>query len=152
MADADADAALARLYQPRIREHAARVRRDKRLAHPDVTASCRSPVCGSTVTLDLMLDDGIVTELGWKGRACTLGMASLGIVARAAIGQNAHQISEVRRRLADLLDGRETDFPPGWEALALFSAAREFPSRFGSVLLPFDALDRGFSQLDHQPG
>ncbi len=142
-----ADTALARLYQPRIREHAARVRRDKRLDNPDVTVACRSPVCGSVITLDLIILDGTLTEIGWKGRACTLGMASLGIVARAGIGQTESQISDVRRRLAELLRGEDTDFPPTWEELSVFCAAREFPMRFGSIKLPFDAIIQGYAMV-----
>lgn len=138
---------LARLYQPRIREHAARVRRDNRLDNPDVTVSCRSPICGSVITLDLIIHDGILTEIGWKGRACTLGMASLGIVARAAIGQSEIQIVEAGRRLAALLRGEDKDFPPAWEKLSVFCAARGFPTRFGSIELPFDAIAQGYAKV-----
>ncbi|PVA07444.1 iron-sulfur cluster assembly scaffold protein [Thalassorhabdomicrobium marinisediminis] len=142
-----ADTALARLYQPRIREHAARVRRDKRLDNPDVTVTCRSPVCGSAITLDLIIHDGTLTKIGWKGRACTLGMASLGIVVCAAIGQSEVQIAEAGRRLAELLRGEDVDFPQAWIGLAVFCSAREFPTRFGSIELPFDAITQGFSKV-----
>ncbi|MFG6660314.1 iron-sulfur cluster assembly scaffold protein [Sulfitobacter sp. 915] len=143
----NADMTLTSLYQPRIREHAARVRRDKRLDSPDVTATCRSPVCGSVVTLDLIILDGIPTRIGWKGRACTLGMASLGIVVRAGIGQTESQISDVAQRLAELLRGEDKDLPPAWEELSVFCAARDFPTRFGSIELPFEAIAQGFSKL-----
>ena len=142
----DAEGALARLYQPRIRDHAARVRSDRRLERPDVTVTCRSPVCGSTVTLDLIIHDGVLAKIGWKGRACTLGMASLGIVTRAGIGQTEPQVSNVRRRLSDLLRGEEQEFPQAWAELSIFCAAREFPTRFGSIMLPFDAIMEGFAK------
>lgn len=141
-----ASGALTRLYQPRIREHAARVRGDKRLERPDVTITCRSPVCGSAITLDLLIHDGTLTAIGWKGRACTLGMASLGIVVRSASGQTKCQIAEVGRRLSGLLRGEETEFPDAWAELSIFCAAREYPTRFGSIVLPFDAIAEGFAK------
>ncbi|WP_116600037.1 iron-sulfur cluster assembly scaffold protein [Primorskyibacter marinus] len=142
-----ADMALARLYQPRIRDYAARVRRDKRLENPDVTVTCRSPVCGSLITLDLVIHDGTLAEIGWKGRACTLGMASLGIVTRAGIGQTESQIAEAGRRLSDLLKGENQDFSQAWAELSVFCAAREFPTRFGSIELPFDTIAQGYAKV-----
>ncbi|MCV2882997.1 iron-sulfur cluster assembly scaffold protein [Actibacterium sp. XHP0104] len=144
---AQADAALAALYQPRIRELAARVRNDRRLGAPDVTVTCRSPVCGSMLTLDMTLRDGTVTELGWKARACTLGMASMGIVSRAAPGLTAPQIAQTGEAVARLLKGADDiTFAEPWHDYAVFVAARDFPTRHGSILLPFTALAQGFAE------
>ncbi|MFD3190988.1 iron-sulfur cluster assembly scaffold protein [Sedimentitalea sp. HM32M-2] len=140
------EAALTTLYQPRIREYAARVRNDQRLDKPDVCVTCRSPVCGSMMTLDLRIHNGILTEIGWKGRACTLGMASLGIIIRAGIGQTESQIAEAGHRLSGLLRGENKDFPLAWAELSVFCAAREFPARFGSIELPFEAIAKGYAK------
>jgi len=144
---ADSDAALTALYQPRIREFSARVRADRRLQAPDVTTTCRSPVCGSMMTLDLAIREGSLVALGWKARACTLGMASLGIVRQAGIGQTRDQIAEAGRLLAGLLQGQDADFPPVWSDLSVFAAARGFPTRFASIGLPFQAIAQGFAEL-----
>ena len=144
----DSDAALAALYQPRIREHAARVRADRRLAAPDVTVTCRSPVCGSMLTLDLVFHEDKLAHIGWKARACTLGMASLGIVARAGIGQTENQIADVGGQLSALLQGEAVVFPEPWGELDLFCAARTFPTRFGSIALPFQAIAQGFAEVN----
>ncbi|MDD8024423.1 MAG: iron-sulfur cluster assembly scaffold protein [Paracoccaceae bacterium] len=144
----DSDAALAALYQPRIREHAARVRADRRLATPDVTVTCRSPVCGSMLTLDMVFHEDKLAQIGWKARACTLGMASLGIVARAGISQTESQIADVGRQLSALLQGEAIAFPDPWSELDLFCAARTFPTRFGSITLPFQAIAQGFAEVN----
>ena len=144
----DSDAALAALYQPRIREHAARVRADRRLATPDVTVTCRSPVCGSMLTLDMVFHEDKLAQIGWKARACTLGMASLGIVARAGISQTQSQIADVGRQLSALLQGEAIAFPDPWRELDLFCAARTFPTRFGSIALPFQAIAQGFAEVN----
>ena len=143
----EADATLVALYQPRIRELAARVRSDRRLSLPDVTVTRRSPVCGSTLTLDMRADGDILTEIGWKARACTLGMASLGIVSLVGAGQTCGRIAEVGDRLEQTLHGKVSDFPAPWEDLSIFAAAREYPSRFGSILLPFQTIAQGFDDL-----
>jgi len=108
----ESDASLAALYQPRIRALAARVRFDRRLAAPDVTVTCRSPTCGSLLTLDLDIREGALCDIGWNARACTLGMAALGIVSKAGTGQTQEQIAQARRKLSELLQGKIIDFPP----------------------------------------
>ncbi|WP_245510819.1 iron-sulfur cluster assembly scaffold protein [Antarcticimicrobium sediminis] len=144
---ADSDAALTALYQPRIREFSARVRADRRLEAPDVTVTCRSPVCGSMMTLDLAIRDGILVGLGWRARACTLGMASLGIVRQVGVGQTRDQIADAGRLLSTLLQGQDVDFPSAWSDLSVFTAARSFPTRFASMGLPFQAIAQGFAEL-----
>ncbi|MBK0327578.1 iron-sulfur cluster assembly scaffold protein [Rhodobacteraceae bacterium F11138] len=146
MTMADSDAALTALYQPRIREFSARVRADRRLEAPSITVTCRSPVCGSMMTLDLLVRDGILVALGWKARACTLGMASLGIVSRSGVGQTQDQIADAGRRLCTVLRGQDVDFPRAWRDLSVFAAARGFPTRFASIGLPFQAIAQGFAQ------
>lgn len=143
---ADSDAALTALYQPRIREFSARVRADRRLEAPKITATCSSPVCGSMMTLDLLFCDGILVALGWKARACTLGMASLGIVSRSGIGQTQDQIADAGQQLSALLQGQDVDFPHAWSDLSFFAAARGFPSRFASIGLPFQAIAQGVTE------
>lgn len=142
----DHDAELTALYQPRIREFSARVRFDRRLDAPVSTVTCRSPVCGSTLTLDLFIRHDTVVGLGWKMRACTLGMASLGILSNAGIGQTKDQIADASRKLSSLLRGEEVEFPSVWSDLSIFVAARGFPTRFASIDLPFQAVAQVFAE------
>ena len=141
------EAELAALYRPRIRELAARVRSDRRLKNPEATVSRRSQVCGSMIALDLMCEQGRISALGWRSRACTLGMASLGLVTEVAVGQCQAEVAAAGAALWDLLHGQEQVFAAPWEELSVFSAARGFPTRFGSIMLPFEAINEGFRQM-----
>lgn len=142
------DQDLAALYQPRIRELAARVRNDKRLKLPDVTVTCRSPVCGSTLTLDVSYSSKAILELGWRSRACTLGMASTAIFVNAAIDQSPAQIAQAGKALEQLLAGRtDITFEERWSSLSLFEAAREFQTRHGSIMLPFKASEQAAAEM-----
>lgn len=138
------NADLAALYQERVRHWAARVRNDRRLSPADVTVTKKSPICGSALTLDVRAQDRTVTELGYRVRACTLGMASAAVVVATAPGRAAEDTLAAGQRLRELLTGEDTRFPAPWEALEMFIAARDFPTRHGSILLPFEALAEAF--------
>lgn len=58
-----ADSELIKLYSGRILELAADMPRTDRLTAPDASVRRRSPVCGSTVTIDLVVKDGALPTM-----------------------------------------------------------------------------------------
>ena len=58
---------LIKLYSARILSLAADIPHLDRLDAPDATAKRRSPLCGSTVTVDLQVKDGRITGFGQDG-------------------------------------------------------------------------------------
>jgi len=131
---------LSSLYHCEIRTWAREVRNDRRLTKPDVTITKTSRTCGSSLTLDLSVETDSVVQIGWMARACTLGMASLAILVDAAPGLTLCEIEQARLMLRKLLQEGSASFSQQWNALALFTAARQFPGRHESILLPFDAI------------
>lgn len=138
---------LAQLYESRVRDWARKVRNDARLAPADLTVSRTSPLCGSTLALDIRHEGEVVTALGYRARACTLGMASTAVVAARAPGLSFGEIAETGARLAALLAGEDVVFADHWAELGMFTAARAFPTRHGSIMLPFDALAEAAGKL-----
>lgn len=128
------------LYSDRLRALSAQVRKDRRLAAPDGTASLVSPLCGSRVTIDVAMADGVIRELGFMVRACSLGQASTAVLAAAAPGRTLAEIEAVREAVRLML--KEGGPPPegAWAELEVLSPASIVPSRHASALLPFDAV------------
>ncbi len=141
------DGDLDDLYQARVREWARKVRNDARLMPADLTVSRTSPLCGSTLALDIRHEENVVTALGYRARACTLGMASTAVVVVKAPGRRFAEIGEAGAQLAALLAGENVVFPNHWAELGMFTAARAFPTRHGSIMLPFDALAEAAGKL-----
>lgn len=135
-----ADADLSALYQRGLREMAAKVRNDRRLVPADISVTRTSHTCGSSVTIDVCRNGNLLSALGWRTRACTLGMAATAIMVQSAPGQNFDAVDEIAGMLRRLLKGDDVPFPDRWRDLGMFVAARSFPNRHGSIMLPFDAL------------
>ncbi len=130
---------LIKLYSQRILALAANIPHAERLANPQVSAKRRSPLCGSTVTVDLSLRDGRVAEFGQDVKACALGQAAAAVVGANVIGCGREQIATAREQLAAMLKagGPVPDAPfDGFEALL---PARDYKNRHASILLPLDA-------------
>jgi NifU-like protein involved in Fe-S cluster formation len=127
------------LYHPRIFELAGDIAHVGRLDGAHGTSTKVSKVCGSTVTVDIMLEGDVVTGLGIEVEACALGQASASVFAAHAIGARVDEIVAARDALKAML--KENGPPPTgrfWE-LRHLEGVRDYPMRHTSTLLAFEA-------------
>lgn len=128
------------LYNTAILRLAAAIPNLGRLTEPDGSAVRRSPICGSQIAVDVMLDDAdVVSALGLDVKACALGQASASLMSAHVQGRAAHELIATRDALNAYLEGR-ADSPGQWPGLDVFAAARPHKARHGSILLAFDTL------------
>ena len=135
----NSDDDLIRLYSQRILALAADIPLTERLAAPQVSAKRRSPLCGSTVTVDLALTDGRITGFGQDVRACALGQASAAVLAANVIGRSREEIATARDELAAMLKSGGPAPAAPFEGLEVLLPARDYKNRHASILLAWDA-------------
>ena len=130
---------LIKLYSNRILALAADMPRTERLSHPDASARKRAPLCGSTVTVDIGVRDGVVADYAQDVKACALGQASAAVVGAAVVGQNEETIRRGRDQLLDMLKngGPVPDAP--FDALEVLEPAKDYKNRHASIMLAFEA-------------
>lgn len=128
------------LYNRDILRLAASIPHRHRLERPQASVEKRSPVCGSRVVVDVVLDDeGRVAALGQEVKACALGQASASLMGANAIGRDGDELGRARDALAAFLAGGRDD-PGDWPGLDVFREARAFAARHPSILLAFEAV------------
>lgn len=133
------DSDLVKLYSGRILALAADIPHLGRLTAPDGTAKKRSPLCGSTVTVDLTVADGRITTIGQDVKACALGQAAAAVVGACAIGRSRDEVSRARDQLVAMLKsgGPAPDAP--FDGLEVLLPARDYANRHASILLALEA-------------
>ena len=136
------------IYNPRILEYAANIPRAVRLEHPQASATAHSKLCGSTVTVDLVMDGDIVKDYGQTVKACLLGQAASSIMARNIIGASADELRAVGDTMRKML--KEDGPPPNgdWKDLEVLEPVRDFKARHASTLLVFDAVEDAIGQIE----
>lgn len=133
------DSDLVKLYSGRILALAADIPHLGRLPAPQATARKRSPLCGSTVTVDLVLKEGRVAEFAQDVKACALGQASAAVLGGVVLGRSRAELEGARDALRAMLkDAGPVPTAPfnGYEVLI---PAREYKNRHASILLALDA-------------
>jgi NifU-like protein involved in Fe-S cluster formation len=129
------------IYNKRILELAADIPRQGRLSAPDASATAHSKLCGSTVTVDLLLREGKVSDFAHDVKACALGQASSSIMARNVVGSTPDELREIRDTVRKML--KENGAPPKdgkWADVAVLEPVRDYKARHASTLLTFDAV------------
>ncbi len=139
---------LSDVYNKRILELAANIPRIGRLPAPQATATAHSRLCGSKVTVDLVMDGEVVTDFAHDVKACALGQASSSIMARHVVGSTAGELRELRETARRLL--KENGDPPSgkWADLEVLLPVRDYKARHASTLLTFDAVVDAVSRIE----
>ncbi len=128
------------LYTVEILRLAASIPHLGRLDGAQGRAEARSPTCGSTVSVEVKLDqEGRVIALGQEVEACAFGQASAALMGAHAIGRHEADIEEALIAFAAWLDGSRGD-PGDWPGLKALEPARGRRARHGAMLLPFQAV------------
>jgi NifU-like protein involved in Fe-S cluster formation len=136
------------IYSRRILELAADIPHLGRLPDPDASATARSKLCGSAVTVDLKLEGNLVTAFAHDVKACALGQASSSILGRHVIGSTVEELRDIRETATRLLKaGGEA--PEGkWDDLKVLEPLRDHKARHASILLTFDAVVDALNQIE----
>jgi NifU-like protein involved in Fe-S cluster formation len=136
------------VYNAKILGFAGNIPRIGRLAEPDATATAHSKLCGSTVTVDLTMADGIVTDFAHDVKACALGQASSSILASHVVGASADELRAVREAMRRML--KENGAPPQgrFEDLKYLEPVRDYKARHASTMLTFDAVVDAIGQIE----
>lgn len=136
------------VYNSRILDYAGNIGLTGRLAAPDATAKAHSRLCGSTVIVDIAMQDGKISDFAQEVKACALGQASSSIMARTVVGSSAAELKALRKTMHAMLkdggpvpDGRFAEF-------RFLEPVRDYKARHASTLLTFDAVVDAIEQIE----
>jgi NifU-like protein involved in Fe-S cluster formation len=138
------------VYNAKILGFAGNISRIGRLDRPDATATAHSKLCGSTVTVDLSMRDGVVIDFAHEVKACALGQASSAIMALNVVGASSAELRAVRETMRRML--KENGPPPDgrFADLKFLEPVRDYKARHASTMLTFDAVVDAIAQVERK--
>jgi NifU-like protein involved in Fe-S cluster formation len=134
------DSDLLKLYSARILALAADIPHLGRLSAPQGTARRRSPLCGSTVTVDVAAQDGRVTGFAQDVKACALGQASAAILGAVVIGRTLPELQAAQAQLRAMLQNGGPAPAAPFQGYEVLLPARDYKNRHASILLALEAV------------
>lgn len=139
---------LSAIYSTELLQLAAAIPRTTRLEQPDASATAHSKLCGSTLTVDLVMQGNRIVDFGQSVKACLLGQAAASIVGREIIGTTADEIRNVGETMRAMLKENGPAPTGKWADLALLEPVRDYKARHASTLLVFEAIGRALDEIE----
>jgi NifU-like protein involved in Fe-S cluster formation len=127
------------LYSAKILRLVADIPHAGRLAAPDASAEKVAKLCGSRITVDVVLRDGVVADFAQDVRACALGQASAAVLGAHVLGATRAEIAVARDALSAMLKSGGPAPQGRFSELAVLEAVKDYPARHASTLLAFEA-------------
>ena len=90
------------LYRDYILEHYRRPHNFGVLETPSATYEGANPLCGDRITMQLRVEDGVVTGVGFTGRGCAISQASASLLTDEIKGKPVTEVADFAA--TDLLD------------------------------------------------
>ncbi|NMP21180.1 Fe-S cluster assembly sulfur transfer protein SufU [Sulfobacillus harzensis] len=137
---------LDELYRETILDHNQSPRNKKELENPTKTVGLLNPTCGDQIRLDLQLDHGQVTDVGFTGHGCSISMASASMLTEAIKGRPIDEALAIARHFKAFLTGTPSPMPLG--DLEALQGVSQFPSRVKCATLAHNALEKALSEQD----
>ncbi|MER2600565.1 MAG: Fe-S cluster assembly sulfur transfer protein SufU [Caldilineales bacterium] len=121
------------LYREEILDHYRHPRHRGHLAAPDISHSDHNPFCGDEITLELKVEDGVVTDAAFDGRGCAISQASASMMTDEIIGKSLDELKQW-----------------GKDDLLALLGIEIGPVRLKCALLPLKALKAGVWGVDEE--
>ena len=141
---------LTALYSDKIIEIAGQVPSLDRLEHPDAAARKTSRICGSVVSVEVALQNSLVSAYFHEISACALGQTSAAIVAAHIVGSSCAELRLLHNQVAAML--KTGGVPPigKWSDFKYLEPVRTYPARHASTLLVLDAVVDCLDQIERR--
>lgn len=98
--------------------------------------------CGDEITLNILLENNVVTSLTWDGQGCSISQASVSIMTDLLKGKSLREAEIIVKSFSELMasKGSSAGDPLVLEDAVAFAGVSKFPSRIKCSLLGWMAF------------
>jgi nitrogen fixation NifU-like protein len=138
---------LEELYREVILEHYRSPRNRGRIDDPTVATRGHNPLCGDSVEVSLAIEDGVVRDVRFQGRGCSISQASASMMTEAVKGRSLDDARHLVEDVKTLLRGEASESAEHGDLDALLGV-RKYPVRLKCALLAWTTLQDGLEVYD----
>ncbi len=100
---------LKAVYNELVNDHNMHPNNKRKIEDPTVTMRGVNPSCGDDITLELKVEDGVVTDGGFSGSGCAISQASTDMMLDEIIGRPVEEAKHLCELFLGMIKGTITD-------------------------------------------
>jgi nitrogen fixation NifU-like protein len=133
---------LRELYQQVILDHNKSPRNFRQMENATQHAEGYNPLCGDHIDIYLLMEDGVVKDVSFKGEGCAISKASASLMTSILKGKTKEEAEKLFEKFHDLVTGKLGENPDIEDLgkLAVFAGVQEFPVRVKCASLAWHTM------------
>jgi nitrogen fixation protein NifU and related proteins len=143
---------LKELYQQVILDHNKSPRNFRSIENATQHAEGYNPLCGDHVDVYLLIEDGIIKDVSFKGEGCAISKASASLMTQILKGKTREEAEILFEKFHDLVTGKLGNNTTIDELgkLAVFAGVQEFPVRVKCASLAWHTMMNALNNKDEK--
>ncbi|HLS20815.1 MAG TPA: SUF system NifU family Fe-S cluster assembly protein [Bacillota bacterium] len=132
------------LYRQVIMDHYQNPRNRGFLENGTLTTEMNNPSCGDRISVQMKVEDSVVTDIKFEGEGCSISMASASMMTQAVKGKPIEEALNMSKTFSQMMLGEKID-PDDFalsDIIALEGVAK-FPARIDCATLAWKAMEKG---------
>ena len=82
------------IYKEIILDHYRNPKNKGRLSEAEISAQDNNPVCGDRLSIDIKLEDNVVSDIKFDGEGCAISQSSASILTEMLMGKTVDELSK----------------------------------------------------------
>jgi nitrogen fixation NifU-like protein len=135
------------LYRDLILDHYRHPRNRGTLERRSTHVEGYNPLCGDEVEVELLFDpEGVIEEVAFKGRGCSISQASSSMMTAAVKGRSRIQALDLMNAFKRMMTNPDEEPAEELGDLEAFQGVAKFPVRVKCATLAWNTLQEGLQQ------
>ena len=139
------------LYRELILDHYRSPRNKGNLIAPTCKSEGYNPVCGDEIAVELLLADGVIKDVAFHGRGCSISQASGSMLTEAVIGKPVSEVGHLIELFTKMVTEPEMELPEELGDLEALQGVAKFPVRVKCATLAWRVLEDGLEEAEKAP-
>ena len=127
------------LYRQVIMDHYKNPRNKGLKGYPK--AHIKNPSCGDDITMEALVEDGVIKEIRHQGTGCSICCSSASVLSETLKGKKVEEGKKLIKDFYEMIKGEDVDNEDLEEAL-VYQGVSKFPARIKCATVSWKALER----------
>lgn len=143
---------LRELYQDIIMDHNKNPQNFHKIEKATKVVDGKNPLCGDHYTIYLIVEDGVIKDIGFDGSGCAISKASGSVMTTILKGKTVKEAEDLFEQFHDVVTGaiEFEDAIMDLGKMGAFAGVAEFPSRVKCASLAWHAMHQGITNKDEE--
>jgi len=106
----------------------------------------KNPTCGDDITIQIKVENNIITEVYHDGSGCSISMSSASVMSETIKGQTIEVALKMINNYIEMVKGEPFDDELFMGDAFVYKGVSQFPARFKCATIAWKALDKAIDK------